>query len=143
MSIEDIKTKLSMVRLIEAQIDTILEDLARMREQSIKITSVISDMPRAGGEQDKIGAMMARIVDMEQTLINKVNAKKAVRAEAERLIELLDNPKHKIFLYRWYFLGEKRTDICGDIFYHRRTIYKLRNRLLKEIADKEGTLDNK
>lgn len=136
MTADEVKGVLQQVRLVEEQIDISLEDLAMLREQSIKITSVISDMPRSTGNQDKIGTIMAKIIDMESALLTKIGKKKKARKEAEELIDLLDNPRHKIFLYRWYFLGQERAPICDSMFYSKRGIYKLRNRLLKIIANR-------
>ena len=134
LTVDDVKAILRNVRLVEEQIDVNLEDLARLREQSIKITSVISDMPRSTGNQDKIGTIMAKIIDMESELLKRINTKKKARADAEALIDLLDNPRHKMFLYRWYFLGQQRSLVADSYFYSRRSGYRLHDRLLETIA---------
>jgi hypothetical protein len=141
LTVADVKGVLQSVRLVEEQIDVSLEDLAMLREQSIKITSVISDMPRATSNQDKTGTIMAKIIDMESELLTKIGQKKKVRAEAEALIDLLDNPRHKMFLYRWYFLGQQRSLVADSYFYSRRSGYRLHDRLLETIAAraKDGT----
>lgn len=141
MTIDDVKAILRNVRLVEEQIDANLEDLVRLREQSIKITSVISDMPRSTGNQDKTGTIMAKIIDMESELLNKISIKKKARQQAEALIDLLDNPRHKMFLYRWYFLGQQRSLVADSYFYSRRSGYRLHDRLLEIIASKvkDGT----
>ena len=141
MTVDEVKAILRNVRLVEEQIDVNLEDLVRLREQSIKITSVISDMPRATGNQDKIGTIMSKIIDMEGELLNKISIKKKARAEAEALIDLLDNPRHKMFLYRWYFLGQQRSLVADSYFYSCRSGYRLHDRLLEAIAVKvkDGT----
>lgn len=141
MTIDDVKAILRNVRLVEEQIDVNLEDLVRLREQSIKITSVISDMPRSTGNQDKTGTIMAKIIDMESELLNKISIKKKARQQAEALIDLLDNPRHKMFLYRWYFLGQQRSLVADSYFYSRRSGYRLHDRLLEIIASKvkDGT----
>lgn len=141
MTVDDVKIILRNVRLVEEQIDVNLEDLVRLREQSIKITSVISDMPRSTDNQDKIGTIMSKIIDMEKELLNKIGQKKKARERAEGLIDLLDNPRHKMFLYRWYFLGQKRSLVADSYFYSRRSGYRLHDRLLEVIAAKvkDGT----
>ena len=136
LTVNDVKAILLNVRLVEEQIDVNLEDLARLREQSIKITSVISDIPRSTGNQDKIGTIMSKIIDMESELLKRINTKKKARQRAEALIDLLDNPRHKMFLYRWYFLNEQRMLVADSYFYSRRSGYYLHDRLLKVIADK-------
>lgn len=136
MTVDDVKAILRNVRLVEEQIDVNLEDLVRLREQSIKITSVISDMPRSTSNQDKIGTIMSKIIDMEGELLNKISIKKKARADAEALIDLLDNPRHKMFLYRWYFLGQKRHLVADEYYYSRQGAYYLHDRLIKTISNK-------
>ena len=143
LTVNDVKAILLNVRLVEEQIDVNLEDLARLREQSIKITSVISDMPRSTGNQDKIGTIMSKIIDMESELLNKINTKKKARQRAEALIDLLDNPRHKMFLYRWYFLGQERMLVCDTMFYSRKSGYRLHNRLLQIIANRTSKDEKK
>lgn len=68
----DAKSYLKQIKLYDTRIDNKLEELKRLKDMVLRITSTMKDeVVSSSGNQDKFGDTMAKIVDL-QTEINEV-----------------------------------------------------------------------
>jgi len=90
-----------------------------------RISPIISDMPSAHGNVDKMTDGIAKLIDLK----NKLNKMVDQMAEEElRIIEnirTLDNPIYRIILYKLYIKGDKLMQVALDISYSYEYACKL------------------
>ena len=66
MTVQEVKFELSRAIWAMRRMERDLERLYVLRSQVERITPVISDMPKGGGELDRRGAMLAELIDMSR-----------------------------------------------------------------------------
>jgi F-type H+-transporting ATPase subunit b len=104
----DAKRFLQQVKLYDSKINSLLEELDNLKAMVLKITTTLKqDVVSSGGNQDKIGDAIAKIVDLEAEINAAVdgfvNKKKAVNdakdeisgmamAIAEKVVGMQMNP---------------------------------------------------
>lgn len=136
MHVEEIKAKLKRYRFIAGEINDLLDERERLRSLAEKITPTLSFAPVHGGENDRMTDTAANIVELEKYIESKSKDLLAARLETERLIDLIDNPKHRQLLVRRYVLGERWEEICSKLNYSWQGMHKVHGRILNEVAQK-------
>ena len=91
---QEAKRMLQQVRLFDIHINSKLEELDKLKALTMKITTTIKpDVVSSGGNQDKIGDAVAKIVDLQdeinQAVDDYIDRKKMVNAEQMALHELI------------------------------------------------------
>ena len=63
-TVAEVKADLNAIRGAQERLNRRMERLMVLRSQIERITPVLSDMPKGGGELDRRGKMLAELVDM-------------------------------------------------------------------------------
>ena len=103
----DAKAYLQQVKLYDTHINNKLAELSRLKALSTQITSTIKDVPAfGGGSQDKLGNIVAKIVDLESEINEAVDAYIDKQREIGRLLR---GWKMRI---RWLCCTSDTSSIC-------------------------------
>ena len=132
----DAKSFLQQVELCDRHINSKLEELAHLKELTTKITATWKqDVVSGGGNQDKIGDAVAKIVDLEmeidKAIDDLVDKKKAVN----NVIEQINNADYVAVLYKRYFEYKTWERIACEMNFTYQWVCKLHGRALQAVEN--------
>ena len=130
----DAKTYLMQVELYDTHINNKLEELARLKELLRHITSSIKDVPvSGGGNQDKLGSAIAKIVDLENEINEAVDVYIDKRREISRVVEQLADADQVSVLHKLYFEFKTWPEIAREMHMSERNAQYIHGRALQEV----------
>lgn len=109
--------------------DAVLEIQTRLT----RISPIISDMPSAHGNNDKMTDGVARMIDLKETLNNKIDESCAQERKAIDMINELIDPIFRTILYRLYILNESLEKVSVAINYSYYYTCRMHGYALNEI----------
>lgn len=131
----DAKTYLQKIRLYDVQIDNKLEELARLRAMSTKVTSTLSgDVVSGSRSQDKLGNTVAKIMSLEADVDRRVDALCDLKQTAMEIIDRLQNPNHIEVLHKRYFQYKSLEQISVDMGYSYRNVCYIHGKALQAMT---------
>lgn len=99
----DSKKYLQQIRLYDSHINTKLEDLHHLKEMVTKITPTLKDdVVSCGGDQDKLGDAIAKIVDLEAEIDRDIDRYVAAKQEISATLDKLTDPDQLQVLHKRY-----------------------------------------
>lgn len=132
----DAKSFLQQVELCDSHINRKLAELAQLKELATKVTSTWKqDVVSGGGSQDKLGDIVAKIVDTEaaidQAIDDFVDKKNAVNS----VIEQINNADYVSVLYKRYFEYKTWERIACEMNFTYQWVCKLHGRALQAVEN--------
>ena len=109
--------------------DAVLEIQTRLT----KVTQTLSDMPRGTSCNDKMTDGVARMIDLKETLNNKIDESCAQERKAIDMINELIDPIFRTILYRLYILNESLEKVSVAINYSYYYTCRMHGYALNEI----------
>lgn len=130
----DAKRFLQQVKLYDSKINSLLEELDNLKAMTLKITTTLKqDVVSSGGNQDKIGDAIAKIVDLEAeinaAIDGFVNKKKAVND----VLDMVYDPDQYAVLYKRYILYKRWEQIACDMTMTYRNVLYIHGRALQTV----------
>ena len=130
----DAKAYLQQVKVYDTHIDNKLEELARLKTLATQITSTIKPVVAfGGGNQDKLGTIVAKIVDLENEIDEAVDAYVDKRREASRLLEKLEDADQVAVLHKLYFEFKTWPEIALEMHMTKRNAQYIHGRALQHV----------
>ena len=130
----DAKAYLQQVKLYDTHIDNKLEELARLKTLATQVTSSIKPVPAfGGGNQDKLGNIVAKIVDLENEINEAVDAYIDKQREISRLLEKLEDADQVAVLHKRYFEYMPWEQIACEMHMTYRNVCYIHGRALQEL----------
>ncbi len=129
------KERLKNYLWIKKNIKNLMETLEEIESQGQIKSPTISDQPKTTiREFDKIGNVVARKSEIEETLKEKILEGQDVLKEIEECIETLPENERCLMRLR-YIKGVKWEKICVEMNYSWSYLHSLHNKILFKIAD--------
>ena len=98
------KEYLSQVLYIDQRINCKLEQVMRLRENAIKATATLSDMPHSDSPNLKsMENTICKIVDLEREINRDIDQLVDLKAEAREALAQMPNPDESLILELRYF----------------------------------------
>ena len=130
----DAKTFLTQVKLYDTHINTKIEEMARLKGLATKITATLKqDVVSGGGNHDKVGDAVAKIVDLEREINAIIDAYVDLKRQVEEVIEKVTDPDQAAVLYRRYFLNERWEQIALDMNMTYRNVCYIHGKALQTV----------
>lgn len=132
------KQYLQQLFFIKQMIYESLSELKELRSLALSIGAVdlSKEKTKSLGISDTVGNIVAVIVDLENSVKDKISHFKNTKSEIENNINQLSDEKVKLVLLKRYVHHKDFEDIANDLRYHRYHVLKLHGRGLKEIDKK-------
>ena len=127
---------LKQIEHYNTHINNKLEELAMLWAMVTKITSTIKEdaVSFGGGNHDKIGEAVSKIVMLEEKInadIDRyIDSKESIYAQLEKL----QNPDHITVIYKKYFKGETWPQIANDMNMTERNAQIIHGRALQAFS---------
>ena len=119
----DAKAYLRKIPLLNANINSKLNDLHELRTMVTKITSTISPVCVSGsGNQDKLGNAVAKIVDLQEEINRKIDMYVDLKREAIEILEQIQDPDQVQVLHKRYFENKPWERIACEMNYSYRNV---------------------
>jgi len=109
--------------------DAVLEIETRLT----RISPVLSDMPHATGNNDKMSDGISRLIELKDKLNHKIDESCEHEGKAIEMIESLTDPIFRTILYRIYILGESLEKVSVAIDYSYYYTCRMHGYALNEI----------
>ena len=129
------KEYLSQIRRYDTMIDSMLDEVDKLYAMVTRITPVLKDdVVSGGGQQDKMGNAVAKIVDLKERINKEVDQLVDLKKEASDLLAKISNPDYYKVLHKRYILFETFEQIAFDMNYTYRGICYMHGRALQAFA---------
>ena len=123
---------LERIRKIDVQIDCMVQEREALKDMALRVTPSMSGSGgSSGGNQDKLGGAVARIVDMQEKIDRAVDELINLKREASTLLERLDKPEHYRVLHERYIQYKSFEQIAAGMGYTYRNAHYLHGRALQ------------
>jgi hypothetical protein len=131
----DAKRFLQQVKLYDSKINSLLEELDNLKAMVTKITTTLKqDVVSSGGNQDKLGDAVSKIVDLEAEINRAVdcfiNRKKAVND----VLDMVYDPEQYAVLYKRYILYKRWEQIACEMSMTYRGVLYVHGRALQTVG---------
>ena len=132
----DAKAYLQQVKLLDEHINNKIEELDMLKAMTTKITSTLKqDMVFGGGNQDKLGDAVAKIIDLEKEINESVDRFVDAKRDVGSVVEKVTNPDQFAVLYKRYFLYERWEQIACELHCTFRHATRIHGEALKTVAE--------
>ncbi len=131
----DAKAYLKQVKICDTRINNKLDELTALKSIALKVTTSLSHAPAHGsGNQDKIGDIAAKIVDLEADINKTVDELVDKTREISAVIDQIQNPDQLSVLYKRYFQFQTWEQIACEMHMTYRNICYIHGRALQNVA---------
>lgn len=135
MPTDEIKERLKNAWVWQKQLEADLQMLQDLKDLAEQITPVYSLAPGGGGDDDKIGGAVAKLVDLDKDIQNDIKMLTEALAATRTLIKMLDDEKLQLILFKRYLNYQRWEVIAADLGYSWRGIHKLHSKALQELKE--------
>lgn len=133
-SIIDAKAYLKQVRICNTRINNKIDELTTLKSIALKVTTSLSHAPAHGsGNQDKIGDIASKIVDLEAEINKTVDELVDKTREISAVIDQIQNTDQLSVLYKRYFQFETWEQIACEMHMSYRNVCYIHGRALQAV----------
>lgn len=133
-SIIDAKAYLKQVKSCDTRINNKLDELTVLKSIALKVTTSLSHAPAHSGNQDKIGDIASKIVDLEAEINTTVDELVDKTREISAVIDQIQNTDQLSVLYKRYFQFETWEQIACEMHMTYRNVCYIHGRALQKVA---------
>lgn len=132
---EDAKSFLKRVRIYDTHINSKLEDLHHLKDLATKVTTSYGAEPVAcSGNSDKIGDVVACIVDLENEINREIDAFIDLKRQANDVINKVKHPDQLKVLYLRYFQYKQWEQIALEMCMTYRNVCYIHGNALQTVT---------
>ena len=130
--------------VLDMQIDAGFERIQQLRALAERRTAAYGrEKVRAGGAADHRMDVVARIVDAERELDEKIDRMISMRAEIQDVIGRVVDERMRVLLELRYLNGHTWEQVAEEMNYTTRNIYNLHSAALKVVAPLVAEAENR
>ncbi|WP_051555283.1 hypothetical protein [Anaerovibrio lipolyticus] len=123
-------------RLLDMEIDTLIEESQSIRDMATRVTSTINDMPGAPlKNNDRFQDTMVSLIDYERKINSRIDELVNLKQEINDVIGKLPRLEHRIVLAKRYLQRKRWEQIAVEMKYEERQVRRFKTEALNE-ADK-------
>ena len=129
------KEFLEQVRYVDRAIDSKLEQVERLRSESTKATSLVSDMPRSSSPNlRRLEDTIIKIIDLEHEINRDIDRLVDLKKAARESINAMPNPDERLILELRYLCYKTWPEIAEAISLSESHIHRLHGFALLHFA---------
>lgn len=136
----NIKYRLQNYSKLQKEVNQLSEQVLTLRQRmySIKSSSDMSMVPASGGNNDKIASIVARVADLENMYLHKIDDLMQEQRDIEKIIENLE-PIEKLLIRSRYIECNTWESICGIIGYSWKQTHRIHSKTLSKMQQMQHT----
>lgn len=128
------KEELRQIFRLDKRMVSLHDSIIELETKLTRISPVLSDMPKGGGDQDKISGGVAKLCELKQMLDDMLTESCIKRGEIIKKIELLENENYKTILRERYVNLKSFEQISVLFPYTYNHTLKLHGHALQEYS---------
>ncbi len=137
----NIKEYLSQAKYLDAQIDSKVRQLTRLRSLATKCTSAITGMPHSkSADTSSMENSITKLIDLENEINDEIDKLVNLKEEIMKVIKCVDKLEHRMILEKRYIDFKSWDRIASEMFFNRRYVHKLHGRALENAAKIYGKM---
>ena len=122
-------------RLLDMEIDTLIEESQSIRDMVTRVTSTINDMPGAPlKNNDRFQDTMISLIDYERKINSRIDELVNLKQEINDVIGKLPRLEHRIVLTKRYLQRKRWEQIAVEMKYEERQVRRFKTEALN-LAD--------
>ena len=118
----------------EKEIGIKLDQIARLRELSTKITQTLTPDKVKSNSENRLESSVSKIVDIEREIGASIDQLERIRLQVESVINSVPNVNQRNVLRLRYISGMKWEQIAVKLNYDYRWVLRLHGKALNKIA---------
>ena len=118
----------------EKEIGIKLDQIARLRELSTKITQILTPDKVKSNSENRLESSVSKIVDIEREIGASIDQLERTRLQVESVINSVPNVNQRNVLRLRYISGMKWEQIAVKLNYDYRWVLRLHGKALNKIA---------
>ena len=118
----------------EKEIGIKLDQIARLRELSTKITQTLTPDKVKSNSENRLESSVSKIVDIEREIGTSIDQLERTRLQVESVINSVPNVNQRNVLRLRYISGMKWEQIAVKLNYDYRWVLRLHGKALNKIA---------
>ena len=131
---EEIKSFLTQAERYETQINSKLEEAARLKQLTLKVTtSLKQDVVSSSGNSDKLGDSVAKMLDLQAEINAAIGGLVDSKREIESVINQVQNPNQLYVLTQRYLLYKTLWEISEEMNMSYRNVCYIHGDGLKAV----------
>lgn len=128
------KKYLQQIRLYDSHINTKLEDLHQLKEMVTKITPTLKDdVVSGGGNQDKLGDAVTKIVDLEEEVNRDIDRYVNAKQKISNTLEKISDPDQLQVLHKRYVQYKTWEQIACEMNMSYRNVCYIHGKGLQSV----------
>ena len=131
----NIKKLLESYKQIDDRIELGLEEIARLRSLSERVTMrlALDESRGSGGHSDRVGNYAVKIADLEIKIDREIDSLVDLRERIMKITASLDDNMERLVIERRYILFESTETIAEKLGYSPRHITRLQRSALEKL----------
>lgn len=123
---------LEKIRKLDVQIECLEHEKLMLEDMALRVTPSMSGSGGSpGGNQDKLGSAVTRIIAKEEEIDRAVDELIGLKQEASTLLARMDDPAHIKVLHGRYIQYKSFESIAAEMGYSYRNVCYLHGRALQ------------
>jgi len=128
------KEYLKNIPVMDRLINCKLRQLEKLKEESTRTSSVISDMPRSDSPNlQRMEETIVKMLDLEAEINSDIDRLVSMKRIASEAINKLTNPDQRMVLELRYLCREKWPSIADEFGYSMDNVFRIHRAALKNI----------
>lgn len=136
MTVKEVKDLLSKAIWAQLRLNRDIERLQVLRSQAERITPVISDMPKGGGELDRRGKIYDELIDMSREYEEDWIKQQRIILDVLHMIDSLEDDLQRAVLEEHYINGLDWQPVADKLGYAYSTVTNAHGVALQILAEK-------
>lgn len=129
------KEYLSQAYRIDQRINSKIEQIASLRELSLKATTTLSDMPKGTRNVHSKEKIITKMMDLENEINADIDELVDIKQTIVSVIKAVDNTEYQTLLELRYLCFKQWEQIAVTMGYSLHHLYKIHNAALKICAE--------
>lgn len=129
------KEYLSQAYRIDQRINSKIEQIASLRELSLKATTTLSDMPKGTQNVHSKEKIITKMMDLENEINTDIDELVDIKQTIVSVIKAVDNTEYQTLLELRYLCFKQWEQIAVTMGYSLHHLYKIHNAALKICAE--------
>ena len=129
------KEYLSQAYRIDQRINSKIEQIASLRELSLKATTTLSDMPKGTRNVHSKEKIITKMMDLENEIHADIDELVDIKQTIVSVIKAVDNTEYQTLLELRYLCFKQWEQIAVTMGYSLHHLYKIHNAALKICAE--------
>lgn len=130
----DIKSYLGQIRLLDARINAKIAEMERIRDLATKVSTAFDSIRvSGGGDNDKLGAAVSKLVDIQREINADIDTYVDQRAAVVAVLDKIEDAEELAVLYKRYIEFKRWEQIGDEMGYTPRNVAYIHGRALWSI----------